>query len=92
MRTSYRNEADLKFEAAIKIVVTALFCLFLMFAAYKAISDDIESHYNVVMIEGKEYSELDHDIYIDPSEKFVTIDGKRYGWSWVQSIVRKEKK
>lgn len=91
MRTSYRNENDLRFEAIAKVVITVVFCLFLMFIAYRAISSDVESHYNVVTIEGKQYSELDHDIYIDPSEKFVVIDGKRYGWSWVQSISRKEK-
>ena len=82
---------QLEIEGVIKVVITIAICLLLVFAAYKGTQMYNDNYYDVVVIEGHEYSELDHDVYIDPSEKFVRIDGKRYGWSWVQKIERREK-
>ena len=81
---------DLIMKVLIFIIVFCVLALLITAGAKKY----SETHYTVVTVEGKSYSSDDHEIYIDPEERFVTIDGTRYSWVYVNSVaykVREEK-
>jgi len=77
--------------AAVKGVTVIIICILLMLAVKFGIQFQEENYYNVVCIEGIEYRSDNHDIEIDDG-RYVIIDGKYYGWSWVSYIKMHQRK
>ena len=80
-----------EFEDKVEIIVVIIICLLLILAAKYGIQKYEDNYYNVVSLNGTVYSSLDHDIEIYDG-KSVVIDGKEYGWSYVNYIKLRVKK
>ena len=88
-RINMEAENDVRKEEQITGIVKTIFvviiCILLILAAKFGIEYQEENYYNIVCLNGIEYSSTDHDIEIY-DDQCVIVDGKEYGWSYVNYI------